>query len=211
MKKTYLLTLLLIFFTFSLSAAQSWIGVQASTSTSRNNPALAIWGASLEGESIATFAGLHIAGSVYPVKKSPFGFGFHIGASEMYEISSITTDVDLSEYPLSWRASLSGQYHTSVFGPLTMELGLGVSVERMHKAVGSGDTEIRATLNSLSFISAINAFLPLSDSFSLVGGVAASLPLYNQRKIARGDYTDKANIDVEAILVHAQIGIALAL
>lgn len=211
MKKPFVVTLLLLLFSFSLFAAQSWIGVQALTSTSRNNPAFAVWGVELEGESIASFAGANISCSIYPIKRSSFGFGFQIGASEMHEISSTTPEVDLSDYPLAWRGSLSAHYHTHMFGPLSMELGMGVSAERMHKAVGSGNMEIRATINALSFLTTINLLLPLSDSFSLMGGVSASLPLYTQRKIARGEYTDKANIDVEGITVHAQIGISLAL
>lgn len=211
MKKTSFLTLLLLLFGYSLFAASSWIGVQAFTTSSRNNPALTIWGADLEGESVATFAGAHLSGSVYPVKRSPFGFGFQIGASEMYSISSDTTDVDLSEYPLAWKASLSAQYHTKIFGLLSMELGMGLLAEQMNKAVGSAQTEIRATLNSFSLLSSIKLLLPLSDAFSLVGGIGASLPIYTQRKIARGDSTDKANIDSEGITVHAQVGIALAL
>ena len=211
MKKTYVLTLLLLLFSFSLFAASSWIGVQAFTTSSRNNPALAIWGADLEGESVATLAGANISGSVYPVKGSPFGFGFQVGASEMYGITSSTPSIDLSEYPLAWRASLSAQYHTQIFGYISMELGMGLLVERMNKAVGSGDTEIRATLNSLSFLSSINLLLPISDAFSLIGGIGASLPIYTQRKISRCDNTDKTNVDVEGITVHAQVGISLAL
>lgn len=211
MKKAFVLALMLLSFCFSLFAASSWIGVQAFTTTSRNNPALAIWGADLEGESEARLAGVNISGSIYPVTRSPFGFGFQVGASEMHTISSSTVEIDLSEYPLAWRGSLSAQYHTHVFGNLSMELGMGLLVERMNKAVGSGDTEIRATLNSFSLLSTINILLPLSDAFSLVGGVGASLPIYSQRKISRGDNTDKANIDVEGITIHAQIGISLAL
>ena len=211
MKKPCFLTFLLLFFSYSLFAASSWIGVQAFTTSSRNNPALAIWGVDLEGESVATFAGANISGSVYPVKGSPFGFGFQVGASEMYSISSSTTDTNLSEYPLAWRGSLSAQYRNQIFGYLSMELGMGLLGERMNKAVGSGDTEIRATLNSLSFLSSINLLLPLSDAFSLVGGIGASLPIYTQRKISRMDSTDKTNVDVEGITIHAQIGISLAL
>lgn len=211
MKKPCFLTFLLLFFSYSLFAASSWIGVQAFTTASRNNPALAIWGVDLEGESVATFAGANISGSVYPVKESPFGFGFQVGASEMYSISSSTTDTNLSEYPLAWRGSLSAQYRNQIFGYLSMELGMGLLGERMNKAVGSGDTEIRATLNSLSFLSSINLLLPLSDAFSLVGGIGASLPIYTQRKISRMDSTDKTNVDVEGITIHAQIGISLAL
>jgi hypothetical protein len=211
MKKPFTLSLLLLFFSFSLFAAQSWIGVQAFTTTNRNNPALAVWGVELEGESVADFSGANIAASIYPVKKSSFGFGFQIGASEMYSISSNTTEVDLSDYPLSWKGSLSAQYHTHIFGHLSMELGMGILAERMNKAVNSGDTEIRATLNSLSLLATTNLLLPLSDTFSLVGGVGASLPLCTQRKIGRADNTDKAIIDVEGITVHAQVGISLAL
>ncbi len=211
MKKTNIFTLKHLLFGYSVFAASSWIGVQAFTTTSRNNPALAIWGVALEGESVATLAGVNLAGSIYPVKKSPFGFGFQVGASEMSTISSSTAEVDLSEYPLAWRGSLSAQYHTHIFGHLSMELGMGLLVERMNKAVGSGDTEIRATLNSFSLLSSINLFLPLSDACSLVGGIGASLPIYTQRKISRGDNTDKTNVDVEGITVHAQIGISLAL
>jgi len=211
MKKPFVLTILLLFFSFALFAASSWIGVQAFTTSSRNNPALAIWGAALEGESVATLAGANISGSIYPVKRSPFGFGFQVGASEMYSISSSTPSIDLSEYPLAWRGSLSAQYHTQIFGYLSMELGMGLLVERANKAVGSGDTEIRATLNSLSFLSSINLLLPLSDAFSFVGGIGASLPIRTQRKISRGDGTDKAIVDVEGITVHAQVGISLAL
>ena len=211
MKKTSILTLLLLLFGYSLFAASSWIGVQAFTTTSRSNPALAIWGVDLEGESVATLAGANFSGSIYPVKRSPFGFGFQVGASEMHSISSRTAEIDLSEYPLAWRGSLSAQYHTQIFGHISMELGMGLLVERMNKAVRSGDTEIRATLNCLSFLSSINLLLPLSDAFSLIGGIGASLPIYTQRKISRGDNTDMANIDVEGITVHAQIGISLAL
>ncbi len=211
MKKTTILTLSLLVFGYFLFAASSWIGVQAFTTTGTSNPALTIWGADLEGESVARLAGATIAGSIYPVERSPFGFGFQVGASEMRSISSITTEIDLSEYPLSWRGSLSAQYHTLMFGHLSMELGLGLLGERMNKAVGSGNTEVRATLNSFSLLSTINVFLPLSDTFSLVGGIGSSLPIYTQRKIARGDNTDKANVDVEGITVQAQIGISLAL
>jgi hypothetical protein len=211
MKKPFVLALMLLFFSFSLFAASSWIGVQAFTTTSRNNPALAIWGADLEGESVASLAGATVSATIYPVRRSPFGLGFQVGASEMHTISSGTDDIDLSDYPLAWRGSLSAQYHTHIFGNLSMELGLGLLVERMNKAVGSGDTEIRATLNSFSLLSTINVFLPISDAFSLVGGIGASLPIYTQRKISRGDNTDKANIDVEGITLHAQIGISLAL
>lgn len=211
MKKTKLLSLCILFFSYSLFAAQSWIGVQAFSTTNRGNPALAIWGGNLEGESVASFLGANITGSIYPVKSSPFGFGFQIGASEMYAISSETPDADLSEYPLAWNGSLSAQYHALILGNISMELGMGLLVERLNKAVGCRETEIRATLNSVSLLASINLLLPLSDAFSLVGGVGASLPLYTQRKIARGDNTDKANIDVEGITVSAQIGIALAL
>jgi|GEM_PF-5074451 len=211
MKKSYFLTLLLLLFSCSLFAASSWIGVQAFATTSRNNPALAIWGADFEGESVTTFAGAHISGSVYPIKRSPFGFGFQIGASEMYSISDSTTDIDLTEYPLAWRGSLSAQYHTDIFGLLSMELGMGLLAEQMAKAVNSGETEIRATLNSFSLLSSIKLFLPLSDAFSLVAGIGASLPIYTQRKISRCDNTDKTNVDVEGITVHAQVGISLAL
>ncbi len=211
MKKTYSLILTLLLITYSLSAAQSWIGVQAFASTSRNNPALSLWGVQLEGESRATFAGVTVSGTIFPTKKSSFGLGFLIGASEMHMIESNTTGSDLSDYPLAWRGSLSGIYHTTMFGSIAMELGMGIAAERMHKAVGSGNTEIRATLNALSFLCSANLLLPLSDSFSLVGGVGSSLPLYTQRKIARGDSTDKANIDVEGITVHAVVGISLAL
>jgi hypothetical protein len=211
MKKSYFLTLLFLLIGYSLFAASSWIGVQAFTTTSRNNPALTIWGVDLEGESIATLAGAHISGSIYPVKKSPFGFGFQVGASEMHTISSSTTEIHLSEYPLAWNGSLSAQYHTDIFGLLSMELGMGLLVEQMNKAVGSNETEIRATLNAFSLLSTIKLFLPLSDALSLVGGIGASLPIYTQRKVSRGDNTDKANIDVEGITVNAQVGIALAL
>lgn len=211
MKKTCSLTLLLLLFCCSLFAATSWIGAQAFTTSSRNNPALTIWGVDLEGESVATFAGATISGTIYPVKKSPFGFGFQIGASEIYAISSETLEIDLSEYPMAWRGSLTAQYHTDIFGLLSLELGTGLLVEQMNKAVHSGDSEIRATVNSFSLLSTINLFLPLSESFSLIGGIGASLPIYTQRKIARGDNVDKANIDVEGITVHAQIGVALAL
>lgn len=211
MKKPFVLALLLLSFNFTLFAAQSWIGGQTFTTTSRNNPALAIWGEKLEGENTACLAGATIAASIYPVKTSPFGFGFQIGAGEMHTIFSNTVDIDLSEYPLAWRGSLSAQYHTPIFGHLSMELGMGVLAERMNKAVDSGDSEIRATLNSLSLLGTINMLLPFSDTFSLVGGVGASLPIYTQRKIARGDNTDKTTIDVEGITVHAHVGISLAL
>ena len=211
MKKSCALTLLLLLFGYSLFAAPSWIGVQAFTTSSRNNPALSIWGVDLEGESIATLAGANISGSIYPVRKAPFGFGFQIGASEMYAISSDTAEIDLSAYPLAWRGSLSAQYHTKIFGLLSMELGMGLSVEQMNKAVGSNETEIRATLNSFSLLSSINLFLPLSEAFSIVGGVGASLPIFAQRKISRGDNTDKVSIDVEGITIQAQVGFALAL
>ena len=211
MKKSSILPLLLLLSSYSLFAASSWIGVQAFTTTSRSNPSLAIWGADLEGESIASLAGSRITGSIYPVGKSPFGFGFQVGASEMFTISNITTEADLSDYPLAWRASLSAQYHTHIFGHLSMELGMGLLGERMNKAVDSGATETRATLNSFSLLSTINVFLPLSDTFSLVGGMGASLPIYTQRKISRGDNTDKVNVDVEGITVQSQIGISLIL
>ncbi len=211
MKKPFVLALMLLFFSYSLFAASSWIGVQAFTASNRNNPALAIWGADLEGESVARLAGATIAGSIYPVRRSPFGFGFHIGASEMHSISSSTENINLSDYPLAWSGSLSAQYHTHIFGNLSMELGMGLLAEQMNKAVGSNETEIRATLNSFSFLSTINVFLPISESFSLAGGIGASLPIFTQRKIARGDNTDTANIDVEGITIHAQIGISLAL
>ena len=211
MKKSSILSLLLLFSSYSLFAASSWIGVQAFTTTSRSNPSLAIWGANLEGESIASLAGVRITGSIYPVGKAPFGFGFQVGASEMYTVSDITTEADLSDYPLAWRASLSAQYHTHIFGHLSMELGMGLLGERMNKAVGSGATETRATLNSFSLLSTINVFLPLADTFSLVGGIGASLPIYTQRKISRGDNTDKVNVDVEGITVQSQIGISLVL
>jgi hypothetical protein len=211
MKKTSMITLLLLLFGYSLFAVSSWIGVQTFTTTGTSNPALAIWGTDLEGESVASLAGANIAGSIYPVKRLPFGFGFQVGASEMSSISSNTAEIDLSEYPLAWRGSLSAQYHTHIFGHLSMELGMGLLGERMNKAVGSGNTEIRATLNSLGLLTSINMFLPLSDAFSLVGGIGTSLPIYTQRKISRGDNTDKANVDVEGITVHAQLGISLAL
>ncbi len=211
MKKSSILSLLLLFSSYSLFAASSWIGVQTFTTTSRSNPSLAIWGANLEGESIASLAGVRITGSIYPVGKAPFGFGFQVGASEMYTVSDITTEADLSDYPLVWRASLSAQYHTHIFGHLSMELGMGLLGERMNKAVGSGATETRATLNSFSLLSTINVFLPLADTFSLVGGIGASLPIYTQRKISRGDNTDRVNVDVEGITVQSQIGISLVL
>lgn len=211
MKKAYLLSLVLLFVAYSVSAAQSWIGVEAFTATCRNNPSLAVWGVQVEGETSATSLGMNISGTIYPVKKSSFGFGFQIGASEIHEISGTSTEVDLSEYPLAWRGGLSGHYHTHVFGNLSMELGMGILAERMHKAVGSGNAEIRATLNSLSLLFTANLLLPLSDAFSIVGGIGSSLPLCTQRKISRGDNTDKANIDVEGITVQAQIGISLAL
>lgn len=211
MRKTYLLTLMILLFGCSLSAAPSWIGVQAFTTTSRNNPAFAIWGEKLEGESVSSSMGATIIGSIYPVKSSPFGFGFQIGASEIYAISSKTAEVDLSMYPLAWRGSLSAQYNTHIFGNLSMELGIGVLAERLDKAVCSSAAETRATLNSLSFLASIHLLLPLSDTFSLIGGVGVSLPIYTQRKISREDNTDKTNIDVEGITVQAQIGISLAL
>lgn len=211
MKKFFSLTLLLLFFSLSLFAAQSWIGVQAFTTSSRNNPALTIWGVDLEGESVANFVGANITASVYPIKKSSFGLGFQLGASEMHAITSNTADIDLSEYPLTWRGSVSVQYHTDLLSHLSMELGMGVLAEQMNKSVDSGDTELRATLNSLSLLTTITLLLPLSDTFSLVGGVGASLPICTQRKIGRGDNTDRAIIDVEGITVHAQIGVSLAL
>lgn len=211
MKKICLLSLVLLFAAYSISAAQSWIGFQTFTSTSRNNPALAVWGVQLEGETSVAFRGINIGGTIYPVKKSPFGLGFQVGASEIHSISSTTPNVDLSEYPLAWRGGLSGHYHTHLFGNLSMELGAGVLAERMHKAVGSGNAEIRATLNAISLLCTANVLLPLSETFSIVGGITSSLPLYTQRKISRGDNADKANIDVEGITVQAQIGISLAL
>lgn len=212
MKKTDLLTIVLLFLIFSLSASPNWVGVQGFGWKSDQTVTATFLGSSSTQSAIGEGVGLIIAGSFFPSQDSMFGLGYQLGATSAQEITvdGITSSVG-SDEPLTWRAGATSQYRTDISDFLSLELGVGILYEIYSKTETSGGIEATMTSDTISLLATTNLLFNMTDSLSLVGGIDVCFPILATAKISSSGITAKPDVDIKGNALQAKIGIAFKL
>ena len=212
MKKTGLLTIILLMLLFSLSAAPNWIGVQVLGWNSDITATISFLGSSTTGSAISNGSGIIISGSFYPSQGSSLSLGYQLGATSVDEITSngITSTPD-SDKPLTWRGGLSAQHRTDLSDFLSLEIGAGVLYEYYTESDTSGGITDTQTLETISLAATSNLLLHLSDSLSLVGGIDFFVPIIANAEVSSGGITAKPEIEIEGTAVQIKVGVAFSI
>ncbi len=206
MKKTLILCTIILLVTGFLFASPSWIGVQGVGSYQQNTTTFT----SGDQESTTTLGGVNIAGTLYP-GEAPLGIGFQFGASKTTEATRGTSDLDVSDYPLTWNGGVMAKVKVGMSEMLALELGAGLMYERTITTYDFGLYEANTTLNTLSVLTAADLVAHLSDSLAIVGGVGVSFPL-----TTKGIYEDNVgtsiedDFDVKGYTVSGKVGVGLS-
>lgn len=208
MKKLLIVLGLVSVALFPLSASPSWIGVQGIGSYKQETITSNVVGTTIDEEHTANLAGLQIAGTLYP-GESPIGIGFQFGSVKTYADKRISSEMDVSEYPLTWNGGLTGKFRASLTEMLALEIGAGLSYARMAQTYDIAGSDVIATLNTLSLLTSADLVVHLGDKLALVGGVGASFPLNTQATFTSGSIEYERELDVKGYTISGQVGVAL--
>ena len=212
MKKTLLLVLVLCFGTFSIFASKSWFGVEGFTTYSEETTTYTVLGIDFPEDSNATLMGIAVSGTLFPSENSPFGLGYQIGISKLVNATHGSSQDDVSDYPLTWRGSLSCQYSADFTKKLSMQFGVGALYESMTRGADNDNSEaVVIKYNTFSFIANTDLLFHVSDSLVLLGGVSIAIPLHSQATVTSGDFSIDPGIAVKGYTVLGQLGVAFSL
>jgi len=212
MKKTLLLVLVLCFCTFSVFASKSWFGVEGFTAYSEETTTFTVLGIDFPEDSKATLMGITVSGTLFPSENSPFGLGYQIGAGKLVNATHGSSQDDVSDYPLTWKGSLSCQYSADFTKQLSMQLGVGALYESMTKGADNNNSEaVVIKYNTFSIIANADLLFHVSDSLAILGGVSVAIPLSSQATVTSGDFSIDSGIAVKGYTVLGQLGVAFFL
>ncbi|MDY0289079.1 MAG: hypothetical protein RBR15_09680 [Sphaerochaeta sp.] len=204
MKKTLILSTIILLSAGFLFASPSWIGVQGTGSYQQNTTTVL----GVEQENTTTLAGLNIAGTVYP-GEAPVGIGFQFGASKIFKATNDSTELAWEDFPLTWNVAAMAKYRAGMTKLVALELGAGLMYERTSTTYDFGSYTSQTNLNTLSVLTAADLIVHLSESLSLVGGVGVSFPI-----TTKGTYEDNIGIsfeeefDVKGFTFVGKVGVA---
>ncbi len=206
MKKSLIAITIVLLVTGVLFASSSWIGAQGTVSQQKNTTTVG----SLEQETTTNFAGLNVAGTIYPGDSS-VGIGFQAGGSKIFKATNNDTEVTWSDYPPTMNIGALAKFKIGMSEMLALELGGGLMYERTTTTYDFGLFEARTDLNTLSVLTAADVVVHIGDSLALIGGVGVSFPLTTQ-----GTYTDnfdtsiKEDFDVKGYTFSGKVGVGLS-
>lgn len=206
MKKSLIALSIILLVTGALFASPSWLGVQGIGSYQKNTTTVL----GVEQENTTTLAGMNIAGTIY-AGESPVGVGFQAGASKIFKATNDSSELEWSEYPLTWDIGVMAKFRADMTEMIALELGAGLMYERTITSYDFGLYESETNLNVLSALTAADMVIHLSDSLALVSGVGVSFPL-----ITKGTYEDNLGIstedefDVKGFTFSGKLGVGLS-
>lgn len=211
MKKTYFAIAITFLVTGLLFASQSWIGIQGTGSYKMESTTYTILGLETEEEHTTMLAGMNIAGTIYP-GQSPIGIGIEVGFAKVMKATRGSSDVDVEDFPLTWKGGVTGEYYIPLTKMLALELGAGLSYERTIKIFDiGGSSDIETTLNILNALLSTNLVAQLSDSLAIVGGIQASFPLATQAKFELGSISYSESFNGKGFAINGKVGVAFSL
>lgn len=211
MRKALLMVFILCFCVFSTFASKSWFGIEGFTTRSEETRIYNLLGIDFSEDSTATVMGIAVSGTLFPNQESPLGIGYQIGAGKIIEATQGSSQEDVSDYPLTWRGSLSIQYGATFTEQLSMELGVGGLYESMTRGADSNNPEVIVEYNMLSFIANTKLLLKMSDSLAILGGLSVSTPLSSETTVTSGSISYGSYINVIGYTILGQLGLALSL
>lgn len=209
MKKALFTVMVILLATGALFASQSWIGLQATGSSVKETSTFTILGVTTpEQEHTATLSGVNIVGTIYPGDSS-IGIGFQAGSAKTLEDKRGSSDQDVSGYPLTMNAGVTGTFRLNMTEMIAFELGAGLLYERIIHTYDVFGTDVVTSLDTLSLLTSANLVFHLSDSLALVGGIGVAFPLTTTAKATNGSVDYDKEFEVKGYTATAKIGVAL--
>ena len=210
MKKTIIIVAITFFVTGLLCASQSWIGIQGTGSYKLETTTYTFLGLEAEEKHTAKLIGSNVTGAFYP-NESPIGIGFQVGFAKTIDATKGSSDVDVSDYPLTWNGGITGNFSVPMTQRLALELGAGLSYESAVRIYDiGGDSDIETTLNTLNALASANLVISLPSNIAIVGGMGISMPLTTKANFEVGSITYTEDFDVKGPTINGQLGLALS-
>ena len=209
MKKTLFALSIILLTTNLIFASPSWIGIHGTGAYKQGNTSFSVGASTIDEDHTAKLAGLAIAGTIYP-GDTPVGIGFLLGSSKTTEATRGSSSVDVSDFPLTWNAGVTGKFRASMSEMLALELGAGLQYELMTQTSSIGSTDVDTDLSTFSLLTSADVVVHVGDSFALAGGIGASFPFSTRAKFVSGSVSyENENIDIKGYTISGKIGVAL--
>ena len=193
-----------------LFASQSWIGIVGTGSYKMETTTYTFLGLDAEEDHTNSLIGSNVTGAFYP-GESPIGIGFQVGFAKTIEATKGSSDVDVSNYPLTWHGGITGNFRVPMTQILALELGAGLSYESAVRIYDIGtDTDIETTLQTLNALASANLVINLPRNIAIVGGMGISMPLTTKANFDFGSISYTEDFDVKGPTVNGQLGLALS-
>lgn len=208
MKKTSLLTIVLLLLVVTLSAGTNRVGAQYFAWGSEETLTLSGISGSVEENGI----GIILMSSYYPSSDSSLGIGFQIGATATHQRGiNGASPTNTSDDPATWLAGITVQYSADLSNLLGLEVGGGILYEYQTDSSTSSGITTSVSISTLSFLGSANLLINLSDSFSLIGGLGLAVPLTTTYEINVGGISTSRDIEVTGSTIQAKVGVAFRL
>jgi len=209
MKKTLLSLSIILLTTGLIFASPSWIGIHGTGSYKQENTSFSVGASTIDEDHTARLAGLAIAGTIY-LQGAPVGIGFLLGSSKTTEATRGSSSVDVSDFPLTWNAGVSGKFRSSMSEMLALEIGAGIQYELITQTSSIGGSDVDTALSTFSLLTSADVVVHLGDSLALVGGIGASFPFSTRAKFVSGSVSyENEDIDRKGYAINGKVGLAL--
>lgn len=208
MKKTSLLTTVLLLLVVTLSATPNWVSFQALSWASEQTVTAGFLGFSSSASVQESGQGLKILGTYYTGQDSLYGLGFQFGATALHERTVDGTKfVTSPSDTVTWRGGVTGQYRADISTFLGLELGAGLLYE-LTKDTVSNDRNPTITTNIYSLLTSANLLVNLTEKFSFIGGIEVSFPFMSSAKLTAGSVSTEPTFEVKGHTTQIQAGVA---